>query len=53
MAEALIHRPICIFSPPKHLIVDKDSVLMDGIIQFILLTINCQLKYLITSIVVV
>jgi hypothetical protein len=44
VAEALIHRLICVFGPPKRLIVDKDKALSGKIVQYILDALKCNLK---------
>ena len=44
ITEALTYRVICIFSPTKLLILDKDSAFTGDIIHLILQAINCQLK---------
>ena len=44
IAEALIHRVISIFGPPKLLIVDQDAALTGVIIKLILKALLCDMK---------
>ena len=49
VAEAMINKPICIFGPPKLLMLDKDSAFTGKVIQFILRALNFQLLIISSS----
>ena len=44
VAEALLHRLICIFGLPRLLIVDQDKGFTAQVIQYMLAAIDCKLK---------